>query len=117
MNLLADEDIHRQIVADLRADGHDVISISEEFPSVQDETVLQLANHNNAILITSDKDFGELTYRQSLIHHGVVLIRLAGLPTSEKSIILRNLIAAHGHELARAFTVVTPNQIRIRKHT
>ncbi len=115
MKLLADENIHCQIVADLRAVGHDVISISEDFPSVLDETVLDLANRNNAILITSDKDFGELTYRQSLIHQGVVLVRLAGLPTSEKSDILRKLIDMHGHELAGAFTVVSPKQIRIRK--
>lgn len=115
MNLLADENIHRDIVADLRADGHDVISISEEYPSVQDKTVLELANRNNAILITSDKDFGELTYRQSLIHHGVILMRLAGLSTSEKSNILRNLISLHGSELAKSFTVVSQNQIRIRK--
>lgn len=115
MKLLADENIHFQIVADLRAEGHNVISISEDFPSVLDETVLELANRNNAILITSDKDFGELTYRQSLIHHGVVLVRLAGLTTSEKSAILRDLIEKHGHELAKSFTVVSPSQIRIRK--
>jgi predicted nuclease of predicted toxin-antitoxin system len=117
MNLLADENIHRDIVADLRADGHDVISISEEHPSVRDETVLDIANRNNAILITSDKDFGELTYRQSLIHQGVILVRLPGLATSEKSGIIRNLIAAHGDELVKSFTVVAPNQIRIRKPT
>jgi predicted nuclease of predicted toxin-antitoxin system len=60
MRFLADESIEKPVVDELRRSGHDVLSIQERSPGVDDDTVLQLAVNDNRILITSDKDFGEL---------------------------------------------------------
>src|SRR6202021_1225355 len=79
LKIVADESVDRQIVDRLRMDGHDVMSIAELDPGIDDETVLGHSLRTNAILMTADKDFGELVFRQRLVHSGVLLIRLAGL--------------------------------------
>ncbi len=63
MNILVDESVGQQIVARLRDDGHDVLYIAEMAPGVDDEEVLGAANEHDALLLTADKDFGELVFR------------------------------------------------------
>ena len=63
MNLVADEGVERQIVEQLRQNGHTVIYVAELAPSISDDQVLQQANERQAILVTVDKDFGELVFR------------------------------------------------------
>ena len=114
MNLLADESVDGQIVARLRQDNHDVTYVAEMEPGISDETVLQRANEQEALLLTVDKDFGELTYRQKLIHHGVVLIRLAGLLNKTKAELVAQALRERGAEFKNAFTVISPGMIRVR---
>lgn len=114
MNFVADESVDQQIVNKLREDGHSVIYVAEMDPGIPDEDVIGLANQQPAILITSDKDFGELVFRQALATHGVVLIRLAGLSQSRKAEILSSAIRERSSEIPNAFSVVTPGAIRIR---
>ena len=85
MKFLADENIDRQIVERLRQAGYQIWYVTEMFPSISDEIVLQLANEEQALLLTADKDFGELVFRQRLMHLGVILIRLAGLSPNVKA--------------------------------
>ncbi len=115
MNLLADESIESAIVAKLRLDGHSVIYISELSPSITDDQVLEEANKNNAILITSDKDFGDLVFRQRKVHAGVVLIRLDGCNLAAKAQEVSEAVRNHASELPGAFAVLTPGQMRIRR--
>ena len=67
MKLCADESVDRQIIERLRSDGHEVHYIAELDPGVSDEVVLESANQQQAPLLTADKDFGELVYRQRRI--------------------------------------------------
>ena len=115
MNLLADESIDKPIVDRLRQDGHSVLYIAEFSPSIDDDTVLQRANQNGALLITADKDFGELVFRQKRIHVGVVLVRLANVPSQAKARIVSTVFARHGNELLNAFSVISPERVRIRR--
>ena len=84
MNLVADEAVDRAVVERLRQDGHEVIYVAELSPSVSDEEVLRQAHGRNAVLLTIDKDFGDLVFRQGLAHYGVVLLRLAGLANATR---------------------------------
>jgi predicted nuclease of predicted toxin-antitoxin system len=79
MNFVADENIDRQIVDGLRQNGHDVWSIAEQESRISDEVVLDQARLRAAVLITGDKDFGELVFRMRRASHGVVLVRLPGI--------------------------------------
>jgi predicted nuclease of predicted toxin-antitoxin system len=63
LNFLADENLDRQIVERLRQDGYTVWYIPEMEPGISDDEVLDLANQEGALLLTSDKDFGELVFR------------------------------------------------------
>ena len=116
MNLIADECVDRQIVDHLREEGHEVLYVAETAPSIADTTVLERANQKNALLVTADKDFGELVFRQKQISAGVLLIRLAGLPQVEKAKIVSSVIRNHADELYQSFTVISPGTVRIRKH-
>ena len=115
MNFLVDESVDRQIVDLLRQNNHSVLYVAEMEPGISDEAVLNLANQKKALLITADKDFGEMVFRQLCITSGVVLIRLAGLLPETKGEIVASLIKKHGKQIIQSFTVITPNAIRIRK--
>ena len=66
MNLMADEGVDRPIVERLRQDGYQVWYVAEMEPGLDDDQILNQAGEDAAILITADKDFGELVYRQRL---------------------------------------------------
>ncbi len=114
MNLVADENVDAPIVAALRQEGHGVLYVRELEPGIPDTQVLSLANKRGSPLLTSDKDFGELVFRQGLVHAGVILLRLAGLPISRKAEILLSVLRSHADEMLGAFTLIAPAQVRIR---
>ena len=115
MNLLADESVDKSIVDRLRKDGHSVLYIGELSPGIDDESVLHQANQNGSLLMTSDKDFGELVFRMGRVHAGVVLLRLAGLSAVEKTMAVSSVFANQGNELLEAFSVISPGRVRIRR--
>jgi predicted nuclease of predicted toxin-antitoxin system len=115
MNFLADESLDRQIVDRLREDGHRVWYVAEMKPGISDDVVIELANREGALLLTADKDFGELVFRQRRLAPGVVLIRLAGLSPLSKAEVVTSAINKHALELPRAFTVIAAGAIRIRR--
>ena len=115
MNLLADESIDKLIVDEPRRNGHNVLYIAEFAPSIDDEAVLHQANLNRALLLTQDKDFGELVFRQGLVHMGVALVRLSGLSLPAKATSISTVLANHEDELLEAFSVISPGRVRIRQ--
>jgi predicted nuclease of predicted toxin-antitoxin system len=115
VNFVADESVDGPIVRRLRQDGHHVWYVAELSPGIRDDEVLERANQEGCLLLTSDSDFGELVFRQHRLSHGIVLVRLEGLPTLSKSEIVSAVIAKHGSELLMAFTVIRPGQTRIRR--
>lgn len=114
MRLLADENIDKPVVERLRKEGHEVAYILEMKRGIGDAEIIQRANDAQAVLLTSDKDFGELVFRQGSVHHGVLLIRLAGLSPRRKAEVVAGGVRAHEKELAGNFTVITAGAVRIR---
>ncbi|HKP53437.1 MAG TPA: DUF5615 family PIN-like protein [Chloroflexia bacterium] len=114
MKILADENVDRQIVEQLRHDGHSVEYVIEMERSISDDIILDSANREEALLLTSDKDFGELVYRQRRLANGVILIRLGGLAPLTKASIVSKALIDHALQIEQSFTVVTPGRIRIR---
>jgi predicted nuclease of predicted toxin-antitoxin system len=115
VNFLADESVDRQIVERLRVEGHSVWEVADTDPGISNGDVVGLANQNNAILLTADKDFGELVFHQRLVNQGVILIRLGGLSPTHKAGIVASAVKDHVSELSQAFSVITPSAIRIRR--
>ena len=115
MNIVADENVEQEVVDRLRADGHTVVYVAELSPSISDDEVLDEANARSALLLTGDKDFGELVYRMGRVHAGVVLTRLAGVSSDGKAEIVSSLFRDSAHDLTGAFSVISPGSVRIRK--
>ncbi len=116
MNLVADAGVEAQIVARLRQDNHSVLYVAEIAPRMMDDAILAEANQRKALLITVDKDFGELVFRQRRIHAGVILIRLAGLSNESKAEVVAATLGARGGEMPSSFTVISPGGVRIRRN-
>jgi len=117
VRIVADESVDGQIVAGLRAAGHEVLFIAELDPGIHDEEVLSQGRQRSAWLLTADKDFGELVFRQRLLHSGVLLIRLLGLDPAEKTEVVVSAFDHHGEEFREAFSVLTRHVLRIRRRT
>ncbi len=115
MIFLADESVVRHVVELLRDEGYHLLSMAETQPGAPDEAVMDLAQSEHAILLTADKDFGELVFRQGRAAPGVVLIRLAGLSPEAKAKAVASALADHVSELENSFTVISPGFVRIRR--
>jgi predicted nuclease of predicted toxin-antitoxin system len=115
MKLLADEGVDKPVVDLLRSYGFDVNYILETNQGADDGFILTMANDDKRILLTQDKDFGELVFRLKNAHYGVILIRLEGYRPALKAKIVLNMLRKHKDELINSFTVIQPNAIRIRK--
>ena len=113
MNIVADENIAFQVVERLRQDGHNVRYTILGL-SIEDRVVLELANQQKTLILTDDKDFGELVIRHRQQTSGVMLIRLPGLPPLQKAEIVAYVIEQYGDNLINAMCVVTPQKVRIR---
>ena len=83
-------------------------------PRISDEIILSKANETNSLLITADKDFGEMVFRQKHLTTGVILIRLAGISPSKKGELILSAINQHSSEIKNSFTVIRPGHVRIR---
>jgi predicted nuclease of predicted toxin-antitoxin system len=115
VNLVADESVDGPIVYRLRAEGHTVLYVAEFAAGIPDTEVLGLANGRRSLLITSDKDFGELVFRQRRVAEGVILLRLAGETAQRKADVVSQALRDRGEEVRGAFTVVTGKAVRIRR--
>lgn len=113
MNFLADESCARPVIRALRAASHDVISVAETMAGATDEDVLERALKERRILLTEDRDFGELTYARRRRSAGVVLIRFHNRARKAKVSSVVEAITMVGDRLANTFAVIEPGRIRI----
>jgi predicted nuclease of predicted toxin-antitoxin system len=112
---VADENIDTDIIDILRKNGVNIISIAEDFPSIPDMDVLKISNNHEAILITADKDFGELIFRRGEISEGVILLRIFGISQKQKARMILDVFKNHLTEFSGSFTVINKNKVRVKK--
>jgi predicted nuclease of predicted toxin-antitoxin system len=111
---MADENIDYRIIKNLRDAGFSVISVREDYCGAKDREILEIAKKRKLLVITEDKDFGELIFSFRAVNVGVVFLRYHFL---ERTTILESLIRVikqHGNALSNKFTVITSRKIRIR---
>ena len=103
----------RPLLTTLEDLGNDVLSARDRFPRVSDEALLALAREEGRVLITEDKDFGELVFLRGLPHPGIV--RLVEMTPMERADAMRTLIEHHADAMRDgAIIVVTRKRVRIR---
>ena len=114
MRLCANENLPEECILRLRQSGHDVLWIREARPGIPDTEVLALAHAEGRLLITFDKDFGELVFRSGAkASHGIVLFRI---PQPSASAVATKVVAvlASRDDWAGQFSVVEEFAIRMR---
>jgi predicted nuclease of predicted toxin-antitoxin system len=114
VRLLANENVSATVIRTLRRRGHDVLSAKESMRGESDAAVLQRAGREGRLVLTHDKDFGELAFRYGLpAECGVLLFRLGGAdPAGDNRRMLETMEGRQ--DWAGHFAVVTPDRIRLR---
>lgn len=115
LKFLADVNIENGIISGLRSDGHDVNWMLEKNKYLTDEEILNVAREEKRIMITNDKDFGEIVYRLKLISNGIILFRVKDQNENVKLELIRKAIDYKGENLSQYFVVLTEIKIRFIK--
>ncbi|PIU36983.1 hypothetical protein CO005_02095 [Candidatus Roizmanbacteria bacterium CG_4_8_14_3_um_filter_34_9] len=115
MKFLIDESIEYRIVGFLRSLDYNTLSVAESFSSLDDKIILSIAYKESRIIITNDKDFGELIYKLQLPHKGIILIRLFEENYQSKEDKLKLILKKFKSKLQNTFTIVSKNKIRFKK--
>jgi predicted nuclease of predicted toxin-antitoxin system len=113
MQFVADESCARPVIRALRESGHDVLAIAEILAGATDEQVLARAVDEKRVLITEDRDFGELVYARGRPSAGVVLVRFQSRARHSKPATVVEAVAKLGVRLQQAFAVIEPGRVRI----
>ena len=114
MQFIVDESTGAAVVEYLRSLGHDVLSMAETIPQADDSIILDRATTEKRILITNDKDFGELVFRTGQAHWGVILLRLRDESAVNRVRMVKIIVEGYAARLAGHFVVATERGIRIR---
>ena len=117
MKLLANENIPLASVRILEDKGFDVLSIGRDYTGIQDIDVIQLAIDQNRIIITFDRDYGELIFKKGFKPiAGVIYLRWEGFLPIEPGEYLYELLVSTNIQFDNRLTVVGEHSIRQRKY-
>jgi predicted nuclease of predicted toxin-antitoxin system len=112
---LADECVDFELVARLRSRGHDVVYMAEIAPTATDFAVIERAQAEARLLLTEDKDFGELVVRRDRSVPGLVLLRIDPAMRALKQKRLAAVTDRFGDALFGRYTIVEPGRFRSRR--
>lgn len=113
IKFIVDVNIEKVIVDLLLENGYNVKWIPDYDCEILDADLLKMANTEKRILVTNDKDFGELTFLQKKLSTGIILIRVKGQKPQNKIKVMKKLLQNYSDKLLHHFVVVTKGKIRI----
>jgi len=112
---LVDESTGKEVARFLQGEGYDAVSVIDEMKGEVDESIVESALRDERIIITNDKDFGELIFYSKLPNNGVILLRLKNEHYENKRKVVRDLLKNYAEEeLHNNFLVVTESAVRSR---
>ena len=114
MRWLLDECVDAALVLQLRQLGHDVVYIAEVSPQASDIDVIRRATDENRLLLTEDKDFGDLVFRKAQPVPGLKLLRVSARQRHRKPERLTAAIELFGGTLFGRYTVIEEARFRSR---
>ena len=112
---LIDESSGRKLFDFLKQNNYDILFVADILHGAADVQILEFAEKEKRIIITNDKDFGELIFRFKLPSHGVILLRIKEDFPETRQQFVSLLLEAHKDKLSNSFVVLTEGKIRIRK--
>jgi len=115
MRFLLDQSTDARLIAHLTQHGHDATRVARDYPhGLPDAQVLALAHAERRIVITDDRDFGELIFRRGQPHAGVIYLRLGAFADLSTRIGRLDYVLTHHADQLGRFLVVTLRSVRIR---
>jgi len=115
VRFLADESCDFAVVLALRAVSHDVAAIAEMSARATDEVVMELAIRAGRLLLTEDKDFGQLVHANQAATGGVILLRFPARARADLPGAVVKLVEQRGEGLRGRFVVLQPGRVRISR--
>lgn len=115
MRFVVDESTGAAVAEFLRSQGHDVSTVAEVTPQAEDTAILKQAVSEKRIVVTNDKDFGDLVFRSGELHAGIILLRLRDESATNRVAVVKNLLDKHAAEIAENFVVASDALVRIRR--
>ena len=115
LKFLIDVGVGKGIENYLYAEGYDIKAVRDIDPCLEDEKIIRTAFLENRMVITMDKDFGELVYHSLMEHSGVLLLRLEDATGSKKLKVLKFIIENYSDRIKNCFCVFQNDKFRIRK--
>ncbi|MCK4859818.1 MAG: DUF5615 family PIN-like protein [Candidatus Omnitrophica bacterium] len=115
LKFLIDVGVGKKVEEWLLEKGYDTKAVREIDPQMEDDKILDIAVYEKRIVITMDKDFGELVYNSGLSHSGVLLLRLEDAKADKKVEIVEKILGQYSDKLLNNFCVFQDGRIRIRR--
>jgi predicted nuclease of predicted toxin-antitoxin system len=115
LKFLVDVGVGKKVEDFLYKNGYDILSVRKLNPRMSDSEIINIAAKDNRIVITMDKDFGELIYNSGLIHKGILLLRTENCSGDKKVKILSEILINYSSELEENFCVFSKDRLRIRR--
>jgi predicted nuclease of predicted toxin-antitoxin system len=115
VELPADESCAGPVIRALRAAGYDLLVIAEVSKGASDEWVMERAVAEGRILITEDRDFGELVYAHGRSTAGVIFVKFHSRARRDKPEAVLEAVTRLGERLRGCFAVVEPGRVRLGK--
>ena len=114
IRFLTDESCDAIVVRMLRSLGYDVTYIAEASPGITDAAVLTQSLLDERLLLTEDRDFCELVFRDGKLTYGIILIRIPARERHSKAERIAALVRDHSNQLPHAMTTLSPTAVKIR---
>jgi len=112
IKFLANVNVEKPLVDFLYEKGFDIKWVTNIDKQMPDAHVCEIANKEQRVIITNDKDFGEIVFLQKKIAYGIILLRIKGQNSSEKIILIEKLLDKYLDKIAGHFVIVTKEKIR-----
>lgn len=112
--LLLDENIGQSVAKLLTNNDYDVKNVADVGFGMRDADILALALREKRVLITLDKDFGQMIYQSRAEHRGVILVRLQNESSPNIKFVLLNFLNSYDGDVVGKFIVLTEDKIRVR---
>lgn len=115
LKFLVDESTGKNVADAISEDGYDAKFVGDFMKGSKDSDIFRFAVKENRIIITNDKDFGEMVYRILGIKTGLILLRLNNDNSKTRTDVLRKIIGNYGEKLEGSLVVASENKVRIRR--